>query len=106
MSLELRPIEKLPESRRQVGSMYDEILEEFLKSQMKYAEVFSKKNVKTVSLGSGLKSRIKKKQLQDQVRVRVEVHQLEFNTTRDSSMVNESISITKFLNLSYPLFWK
>jgi len=71
MSLELRPIEKLPESRRQVGSMYDEILEEFLKSQMKYAEVFSKKNVKTVSLGSGLKSRIKKKQLQDQVRVRV-----------------------------------
>jgi len=70
MSIELKPVDKLPKPKRQVGSEYDEILKSFLKSEHKYAEIIIKKEIKKQSLASSIRNRIKKLGLKDRIKLR------------------------------------
>jgi DNA-binding protein len=59
MELELRPIDAVPTAKRQKkGSMYDAILNQFLKSNENASEVIIKGDTKPTSVATGLKNRI------------------------------------------------
>jgi len=62
MSIELKSIKELPRVRREAASEYDALLDQFMESQDKYAELIVKKKVKPEGLVSGLRQRILKKE--------------------------------------------
>jgi len=70
MSVKYKRVEELPKLRREIGSEYDQIIEQFLGDEgAKYAEI-SKEGIKLVSLVSSLKSRINKKKLTNKIAVK------------------------------------
>ena len=70
MSIKVTPIKELPKvERRGRGSEYDNVIEQFLKGEAKYAEI-AKEGVTSMSLASALRGRINKKKLTDKIKVR------------------------------------
>ena len=60
----LKPVEEIPFRKKGRASIYDEILKEFIESRLRYALV-KEMDSKPVSVAQGLKSRLKKRKIEN-----------------------------------------